>query len=299
MSIYRIQSINLGISRVILAGMLAANLVSFVHASPLENAIHFEQSGPTPKASAIGKLDIPVDRDRYAIENISEFLGEPYTLEGASPDGSSWGSTAGFNFITAPEQGVLMIQRKAGMPADTAIRPDKTKVKGDLKFRSANWLSKFGIRKAEVGDMSVHTVMKSFKTGSSDKAEVKTDVHAYKVFIERKLNGLPVLGSRAVLTYDQNGLLKKSILNWPRLAESGHTLTSSLDKQRIIELVAKHPAIVAGAKGRETNIPVRLAYQPFEAGHGQVALKLVAEATIYAQGGKPDGKVSVHLIELN
>ncbi|MBL8955130.1 MAG: hypothetical protein JNK82_30415 [Myxococcaceae bacterium] len=103
------------------------------------------------------------------------------------------------------------------------------------------------------------------------------ELHSYKTFIARSVNGIPVQGHRAVLTHAKDGSLRKVLVAWPALATTGHRLTSRLSLTQV-KTRAATTLVREGARPGAAALSWR--YLPQPAANGEVTLKLVAIARV-------------------
>ncbi|MBL8952846.1 MAG: hypothetical protein JNK82_18850, partial [Myxococcaceae bacterium] len=100
-----------------------------------------------------------------------------------------------------------------------------------LRADSLARLGELGVDPAEVGEVAQRKVMtESREDGVMTSAP---ELHSYKTFIARSINGIPVQGHRAVLTHAKDGSLRKVLVAWPALATTGHRLTSRLSLTQV------------------------------------------------------------------
>ncbi|MBI2566418.1 MAG: hypothetical protein HYV63_05235 [Candidatus Schekmanbacteria bacterium] len=234
---------------------------------------------------------------RLAPSRVAAALGEALVVTDARSSGRVRGEMSRFTFESAPQRGLLLLQAKPGADLARGVKAIPASAK-DLPAKAKKLLASLGIPASEVGTVTEKAVMRASRLPGDAAGELQATVHAQKVFVERQVNGLPVLGSQAVVTFDQSGNLKKLIMRWPALAASGHQLTSRLSASRIAQRVAGDAVLTERANGFVGKVPVRLAYDPEEGAGGRLTLKLVAAAALVpdADGGE---KISVYNVAID
>ncbi len=164
-------------------------------------------------------------------------------------------------------------------------RPDTAEADGvqdeaQLRADALSRLADFGVDSSEVGKVLQRRLMSTDREASTSAAAPR--LRAYKTFIFREVNGIPVRGHRAVLTHGKDGVLRKVLMTWPALAATGHRLESRLDVATI-EARARAALAREGATGGDARLGWR--YVPVPAADGEVTLKLVAIARLAAAQG--------------
>ncbi len=126
-------------------------------------------------------------------------------------------------------------------------------------------------------------------------------VAGYKEFVQRTIAGVPVLDSRAVVSYESDFRFEKALVHWPTLAAEGHRLTSTMQPDKIALTVAE--ALVAAGENDVTgSIPLRWVYEAIEDPDGRLRLELRVEATLLEPESPLEDddveKIRVRLFEL-
>jgi hypothetical protein len=107
-----------------------------------------------------------------------------------------------------------------------------------------------------------------------------TTLFRYKKLIERQLEGIPILGSRVMITYSANRpSFRKALGHWPSLTADGNVLRTSLTPQQAAEAVANY-LIQTDETDVQGPIVLRYVYQPESAGPGYIRVRLMIEATL-------------------
>lgn len=151
------------------------------------------------------------------------------------------------------------------------IRIDEAALKTDSMAR----LASFGVSTAEVGTVLQRKVMAQDLDGTG--APAAPTVHGYKTFIFRSVNGIPVVGHRAVISHGLDGQARKVTMTWPPLAKTGHMLRTSLSVAQIEARAAAALAADGESSGRAT---LSWRYVPQRTANGEVVLKLMAAAKV-------------------
>lgn len=160
---------------------------------------------------------------------------------------------------------LLALRRDAG---GKATPQDETK----LRDASIQRLKAWG-----VGGGEVHRVLQRqlLKQGETDETLEEPALHRYKTFVFRGLNGVPVEGHRAVITYTPDGAFHRAYMKWPPLAAKGHRLRTDLDVDTIISR-AKETMQAEGERNGFVSFSWK--YVPTLLETGEVTLALVASA---------------------
>lgn len=140
-------------------------------------------------------------------------------------------------------------------------------------------LVKFGIGTGEIGKvLQRKSMLQDFDGTTPDAATL----HGYKTFVFRAIGGVPVVGHRAVVTHGVDGVVRRVMLKWPALANSGHLLRTSLG---IADIQAR--AASALARNGETTGKVYLTwqYRPVVTSTGEVTLRLMVGARMPSNTG--------------
>ena len=134
-------------------------------------------------------------------------------------------------------------------------------------------------------------------------------IEAIKVFVDRSINNIPVMGHNAVFTYTPNRTLSKIYGQWPALSVNGHNLTTTDSFHDIRQSVADTLLGVNTAdSGSVSNLPVNIetislhsAYEPVIVNErGDVALDLVIQAYVFvSQQQDPQSNQANSLNEKN
>ena len=123
----------------------------------------------------------------------------------------------------------------------------------------------------------------------------------YKQLLTREIDGIPVMGSRVMMSYTPDLTFRKALGHWPSLAKDGHQLASQLGPEEVAELVAQY-LIDTGQNDVTGSIPLRYVFTAVPAGPATVQLRLQVEATLFEPAPpEEDGdgeKVRTRLIAL-
>lgn len=104
-------------------------------------------------------------------------------------------------------------------------------------------------------------------------------IAGYKQFVERRLAGAPILGSRAVVSYERDYRFEKALVYWPSLAAEGHELESAMTPGEVALAVAKE-LVASGETDVTGSIPLRWVYDTAVDPDGRVRLQLRVEASL-------------------
>ncbi len=136
-------------------------------------------------------------------------------------------------------------------------------------------LSLWGVPSSEVGRVVQKRAMMEDTDVAVTGAPRQPEVHSYKTFAFRAVNGIPVVGHRAVITHGVDGSFSRALVKWPPLAASGHKLLTRLTPKEI-----ETQALTALKREGETAGQVYLhwKYVPTALSTGEVVLTLKAGA---------------------
>lgn len=209
--------------------------------------------------------------DKHTDRNIAEkLLGSKEVPTRIATQGSSAQfRTTDWEFENDPATGRLM-----GYSLRTPTRPvpqDEKRLQADAVAR----LGAFGVGTEEVGTVLQRKVMTQDMDGTAPAGA--PELHSYKTFVFRSVNGIPVIGHRAVISHAADGSVRKVLMNWPALAKSGHQLRTALADKDIETRAADALARSGETTGKAT---LTWRYQPVRAANGEVTLKLIALAKI-------------------
>lgn len=181
--------------------------------------------------------------------------------------------------------GAILILRKP-VPVDPQPQDENA-----LRLDSLQRLSAWGLPATEVQRVLQRRVLVQHE---SDYLQQPTPpiIHRYKTFVFRGINGVPIEGSRAVLTHHRDGSFNRALINWPPLAPTGHKLRSDLT---VTEITARAIAALRRAGEREGEATLTWCYRPTELDDGSIALELVVNArmpaTHYEDGTSEEPRV--------
>jgi hypothetical protein len=145
-----------------------------------------------------------------------------------------------------------------------------------------------------VGGGEVHRVLQRqlLKQGESDDAVGEPQLHRYKTFVFRGLNGVPVEGHRAVVTYTPDGSFHRAYMKWPPLAGQGHRLRTDIDADTVVSRAIE---TMQGAGEKDGMVSFSWKYVPSLDETGEVTLELVAAARMdpvnYSDGTTEEPRV--------
>jgi len=152
------------------------------------------------------------------------------------------------------------------------------------KSLSLERLTRFGIPATEVGEVtSLRLVTQDLDAERPGPVELMS----YKTVVYRAINGVPVRGHRAVVTHWPDGSLKRTLVHWPAIAETGNRLTTRLSVAEITGRAARVLAREGVPKGSRASL--RFRYVPVQQPNGEVTLRLITSARVRAPEKLPEG----------
>lgn len=168
--------------------------------------------------------------------------------------------------------GAVLVLRKP-VPVDPQPQDEN-----ELRLDSLQRLSAWGLPATEVQRVLQRRVLVQHESDNS-QPPTPPAIHRYKTFVFRGINGVPIEGSRAVLTHHRDGSFNRALINWPPLAPTGHKLRSDLTVQ---EIAARAIAALRRAGEREGQATLTWNYLPTELEDGSIVLELVVNARMPA-----------------
>ncbi|MCP3168524.1 hypothetical protein [Myxococcus qinghaiensis] len=172
-----------------------------------------------------------------------------------------------------PSEGQALVLNKLGsgpaVPQEPAV----------MQRTAIARLQRWGIPTSEMGQvLQVKSYLETEETGVTAVPEL----HRYKTFVMRAINGIRVQGHRAVVSHGVDGTFQRALISWPALARTGHLLRTRLSTADIQQRATA--ALVAEG---ETTGAVRLSwkYVPTRLATGDWALTLVVGASMAAGTG--------------
>ncbi len=163
------------------------------------------------------------------------------------------------------------------------------------------------IPSAEVGapqefDLFKQEIVEVERPNSEPTLDLKNPtLAAHKIFFERLVNGVPVVGNRVVTTFNPDRSLKKVYGVWPGLSQKNHYLTTDKTTEDIKNLIVDE-IIFNGDNQRDyiKAIPIVASYEPNYDENGRVYLDLVVDATldISRDGQNTNEKTKIYSLSL-
>ena len=190
---------------------------------------------------------------------------------------------------TDPKAGRVLANRAVATAA-RAVPQDVQRLRTDSLSR----LRDLGVDDGEVGTVLQREVMASTQEQTSGISS--TELHSYKTFVFRSVNGIPVEGHRAVITHARDGSMRKALMTWPALAGAGHQLTSRLERSTI-ETRAKRALLREGETAGSAKLAWR--YVPVPTDSGEVTLKLVAIAAVAGRTATDGTTAEPRIVEVD
>ncbi|MFT3767048.1 MAG: hypothetical protein QM820_16240 [Minicystis sp.] len=249
--------------------------------------------GEPPRAAVLPNAG-PFDaRAALSAERARALVGEDDVQIDTRPDGQLRVASARVTAELDPRAGRWLVLR-----SDEAVRADPAApslTDAALEARSRDHVRALGIADTEIGRVIQTAVLA--EEAAEGQAPGAPSVQAYKTFIDRAVAGIPVQGSRIVVTYDPAGRFRRVAGTWPALAAQGHRLTTSLPRAEIASRVTAH-LTARGLSGRA--VRAHYVYVPEAQADGTIKLRLAAEARVPADrsGGRDSAPQSV-LVELD
>lgn len=144
-------------------------------------------------------------------------------------------------------------------------------------------LTGWGVGAGETGRVVQRRLMvRAEEAGTESRAGT---VFRYKTFFFRGINGVPIEGHRAVITWARDASLRRVFLNWPPIASSGHRLRTALSTDEISRRAIDALRAAGESSG---NVRLRWKYVPTLLTTGEVALTLTVSARL-AESTDTDG----------
>jgi hypothetical protein len=169
------------------------------------------------------RAEIPSDRLSVKAFDSGNVIGrligstEPFDRKSLLGTRVEYGS-ASWSLEEDPMSGqIFALKTKEPGPAVTL---DEAK----LQSMAISRLAAFGIPTTEIGRIRQTASMLQDQDGT---VMGTPEIHRYKTFVWRAINGVPVQGHRAVISHAPDGSFHKALVRWPALASSGHKLRTS------------------------------------------------------------------------
>jgi hypothetical protein len=176
-------------------------------------------------------------------------------------DGAEW------SYEKDVSLGQVLVVRKT--PSGPAANVDEAV----LQRLSLTRLNTWGIPNAEMGPILQRRSIGESQDGTAPTTTM--EVHRYKTFVLRAINGVRVQGHRAVVTHMPDGTFNRALVKWPALSSSGHLLRTRLSTAEI-EARADVALRAAGETGGAVTLRWKYVATPLTT--GEVALKLTVGA---------------------
>jgi len=230
----------------------------------------FDSSGittPPPAAVPASRLSIKAFDDANIISRLIQ-TKETFRKGPAAGSRNESSSPTWLLEKDAMTGSILVLKNK---PPGVALILDETK----LQKLSLDRLDAFGIPSAEVLRVLQKKAMKQdVDDGRTPPAPV---THRFKTFVFRGINGIPVIGHRAVVSYGVDGAFHRALVHWPALASTGHLLRTKLSPA---EIEARAKSALAKEGERSGLVKLRWMYVPIPQRNGEVVLKLMVGAAM-------------------
>jgi len=160
-------------------------------------------------------------------------------------------------------------------------RPRENKLdEAKAKSMALERLTRFGVPAGEIGQIASLELVSQDLDGDSLRPE-DVELISYKTLVYRAINGVPVQGHRAVVTYWPDGSLKRTLAHWPAIASRGNQLST---KRSVAEITGRATSVLAReGVARGSRASLRWKYVPVKQENGEVTLRLVAAARVPVQ----------------
>ncbi|MCP3100205.1 hypothetical protein LZ198_15135 [Myxococcus sp. K15C18031901] len=172
-----------------------------------------------------------------------------------------------------PSEGQALVLNKLGAGPATPQEP------AVLQRTAVARLQRWGIPASEMGPI---LQVKTYTQAEADGVLAAPELHRYKTFVMRAINGIRVEGHRAVVTHGVDGTFQRALIAWPPLARTGHLLRTRLATADI-EQRAREALVAEGESSG--NVRLFWKYVPARLATGEWALALRVGAAMPAVDG--------------
>lgn len=162
-----------------------------------------------------------------------------------------------------------------GRVAGLATTPEKDPSPQDeasLQKAALERLFAYGVGPGEIGRVLQRRSMRQDFDGQEPE---KPELHRYKTFVFRGVNGVQIEGHRAVISQGLDGSPRKVAMKWPALSKKGHQLRTPLTPKEIEGRAAEALAREGEVGGK---VSLFWKYVATNTGTGEVALRLTVGA---------------------
>ena len=155
--------------------------------------------------------------------------------------------------------------------------------RGALQGEALSILERLGADSREFAEVEHRTLKRDVR---DDDDILRTELLAHVTFVGRQIGGVPVVGSRMVVTHDREGNLMKVMGWWPRVREETSRLGLDMEEDeaqaRIAEEVRFHEERLRDSAGRGNahRVLTRPVLMPEEQPDGTVSLNLQVEMLV-------------------
>ncbi len=191
--------------------------------------------------------------------------GESFELVRGLNTRNRFESTSWFLETDEAQGRLLALRRTTG---GKAFPQDEAK----LRDASIQRLKAWGIGGGEVLRVLQRQLLKQ---GETDETLEESELHRYKTFVIRGLNGVAIDGHRAIVTYAPDGSFHRAYAHWPPLAAKGHRLRTDIEVDTVISRAIEAMRAEGEKDGR---VSLSWKYVPTLQATGEVKLELVASA---------------------
>jgi hypothetical protein len=214
---------------------------------------------PTARLTLTSFQDALITR---ALINTTESFTQTQQLGSKTQmEGTQW------SFGKDPTAGQVLVVRKT--PSGPATTVDEALLQRNAITRLNTW----GIPNTEIGTVMQRQSLGEHQDGTSPATT--RELHRYKTFVFRAINGVRVQGHRAVVSHTPDGTFNRVLVKWPPIASTGHTLRTPLSVADI-QTRAEAALLAEGETGGA--VTLRWKYVPTALTTGEVTLALKVSA---------------------
>ena len=235
-----------------------------------------------PTSTTLSSASLAFDpRTAFSTQNVVTRLtpGETFALR-TKTRGTEATSAGWSYFLDGPKGFLLLDHLPSGFPVGPSMASKDDTRLASLVEDARQRLALLGVASSEIAYVVGKAVMREDR--SKEGVALQRSVVEYKIFAARAFGGVAVDGGKGVLTYSTDGRLTNVLARWPRLAATGHVLSTTLSVTQIASRVAEtlgSDSFVVSAAQKE-KVRVRLVYVATPLADGTVTLALHAEAAV-------------------
>jgi hypothetical protein len=200
-------------------------------------------------------------------------------------EGTQW------SFGKDPTAGQVLVVRKT--PSGPATIVDEAVLQRSALSRLNTW----GIPSSEVGTVLQRQSLGEHQDGTSPTTTTR-ELHRYKTFVFRAINGVRVQGHRAVVSHTPDGTFNRALIKWPPIATTGHALRTGLSTTDI-EARAEAALLAEGETAGAVTLRWKYVATPLTNGEVTLSLKVSAvtspSATTQGATGEETREITVEV----